>query len=391
MGSRPHPAWTAAALLSLWILTSLLAYRSWIHGADHRDFYARWTGARLLLFEGRDLYSLGTTRMIQMRIFGTLLPPEADQWGFAYPALIVGPLLPFWLIGDVEVSTAIWVGFSAAALVGSLMLLRRLVGPPPPPAVIALFLAWSYTLLMLYQGQFTGFVGAAITIGIWGSWTRRERLGGLVASLALIKPALSFLPLAALCYLAIRERRHGFISGLAIGTGLLFALSVVIAGWWIPGWIEALGAYSAYAKVSWPIRDAWQAGPLMFAVLAAAVVAVALALRRASMLDRVGASIPFGIILLPQTLIWELSILGLPLLIAWRGRGRAAVVVAWALGWLGLLPTGGHEWWKPETAVMALAALLALLIAGRSPSAVASDPQEPRPRPRGPASASPFS
>lgn len=381
--SRLPQGWVVLALLAIWAVTSALAYRAWIHGADHRDFYARWTGARLLLFEGRDLYSEGTTRLIQMRIFGALLPPDQDQWGFAYPAIIVGPLLPFWLINDVEVATAIWVGFSLAALVGSLLLLRQLMSPRPHPAVIALLIAWSYTLLMLFQGQFTGFVAAAIAIGIWAHWTGRHGLAGLVASLALFKPALSVLPLAALCLLAIRERRPSFLFGLAIGVGVLFSLSFLLAGWWIPGWIEALGAYSEYAKVSWPIRDAWDLGPLAFAFLAAVVLAPLMALRRASGLDQLAATIPLGIILLPQTLIWELSMLLVPFLLAWRGRGRVAVLAAWVLGWLGLLPTAVREWWEIETAVMSAVTLFVIVIAARlSPRAEDDPTHRLRPKPQ---------
>jgi hypothetical protein len=365
VGSRPHPAWTAAALLGLWLLTSLLAYRSWIHGADHRDFYARWTGARLLLFQGRDLYSDETTRQIQQSLYGELRAPGEDQQGFAYPAWVIGPLLPFWLIGDLETATAVWVGFSAAALVGSLMLLRRLVSPPPHPVVIGLLLAWSYTLLMLFQAQFTGIVAAAIAIGIWGSRRGHDRLGGLVASLSLIKPALAVLPLAVLCLLAIRERRPAFLGGLALGVGLLSAVSVILAGWWIPGWIEALRAYSVYAKVSWPIRDAWVSGPLPFAVLTGTILVALVALRRASMLDLAAASIPVGILLLPQTLIWELSILVVPLQLAWRGAGRLGGLAIWVVGWLGLLASGPPEWWKVEMAGVASLTLLVVALSSR--------------------------
>jgi hypothetical protein len=279
--------------------------------------------------------------------------------------LIVGPLLPFWLIGDVEVATAIWVGFSVAALVGSLMLLRQLRHPPPHPAVIGLLLAWSYTLLMLFQAQFTGLVAAAIAIGIWGYLTKRDHLGGVVASLSLIKPALALVPLAVLCLLAIKDRRPGFVAGLALGGGALFALSILLAGWWVPGWIDALGAYSAYAKVSWPIRDAWAAGPMAFASLAAVILAALIALRRGEALDQVSASIPLGIILLPQTLIWELAILMVPLLLAWRGRGRAAALGMWVVGWLGLLPGGLRDWWKLEMAVVAALTLLLVAFSAR--------------------------
>ncbi len=361
-GPRLHPAWTAVALLGFWTLTSLLAYRSWIHGADHRDFYARWTGARLLLFEGRDLYSDETTRQIQRSLYGELRAPGEDQQGFAYPAWVVGPLLPFWLIGDLEIATAAWVGFSAAALVGALMLLRGLVNPRPHPVVIGLLLAWSYTLLMLFQAQFTALVAAAIAIGIWGSRTGRDRLGGLVASLSLIKPALAVLPLAALCLLAIREKRPAFLGGLALGVGLLSAVSLLLAGWWIPGWLDALRAYSAYAKVSWPIRDAWVSGPLPFGALIAIILVGLVALRRASTVDLAAASIPLGILLFPQTLIWELSILVVPLLLAWRGPGRFASLAVWVVGWLGLLASGSSEWWKLEMAAVASLALFVVAL-----------------------------
>jgi hypothetical protein len=221
---------------------------------------------------------------------------------------------------------------------------------------------------MLFQAQFTGLVAAAIAIGIWGSRTGRDRLGGVVASLALIKPALSVLPLAMLCVLAIREKRPAFLGGLALGVGLLSAVSLILAGWWVPGWVDALRAYSAYAKVSWPIRDAWVFGPLPFGVLIGIILVGLVVLRRASALDLASASIPLGILLFPQTLIWELSILVVPLLLTWRGPGRLASLAVWVVGWLGLLASGSADWWKVEMAAVASLTLLAVALSSRRAS-----------------------
>ncbi len=356
------PLFLAAALAVLWLALSAANYFAWVRGADHRDFYPRWAGARLALFERRDLYSEETTRLIQQRLYGGSLPPERDQQGFAYPAQLVPLLLPFWLVKDVELATALWEGLSVLMLGGALYLLRlRGQGGLPAWALLGLVL-WYFPLLMVFQGQFTGLALLALAAGWRLFEQKRDWAAGAVLAAGVIKPELAALPCLVMLVLALRGRRWKWLGGFAAAQAVLLGASVLAAGWWLPGWLDALRRYAAYAQPAWAPATAWDAGPLFLLLLGAAL---ALLLWRARWSGRFafGASIPLGMLLLPQTLIYGLTVLLGPLAMSWRGRARWAVGAAWLLGWSAVLwPVGSWRW---QNVLFPLLALGALVLASR--------------------------
>ncbi|MGF1507819.1 MAG: hypothetical protein ACFB51_22250 [Anaerolineae bacterium] len=153
-----------AGSTALWIVLSFLTFRAWIDGADHRDFFPRWAGARHLLFEDGELYSDEATLDIQMELYGGPVPPDRDQQAFAYPAHIVPLLLPFWLIDDVYVAASIWVGLMLVAAAWALWLVGKAGGDAPAWAAI-LLLIWPYTGVAAFNAQFTFLPLAALGIG----------------------------------------------------------------------------------------------------------------------------------------------------------------------------------------------------------------------------------
>ena len=223
--------WTlkVIALLLIWGLISLGTYRAWIHGADHRDFYPRWAGARMVLEGEKEIYSLEATSAIQIRLYGTEIPEGRDQQGFAYPAIVLPFLIPFALIDDVEVATSIWEGLTVVLIVVGLYLLQKTRRRDVSPLPILLLILWSYTLLMVFQGQITGLVLSALSMGVWAYHRRADFIGGILLSIGFVKPELIILPIATLVALAIMRRRFWLPIGILLGfSALIFPAKCLV-------------------------------------------------------------------------------------------------------------------------------------------------------------------
>ena len=360
-------AFTLALLfLLIWALLSTIIFFAWVHGADHRDFYPRWAGSRLALFQRRDLYAEETTQLMQIELYGRPLPAERDQQGFAYPAQLVVVLLPFWLIGNVEIATSAWTGLSILIMLLTLYLLRDIWGTPPRWAIAALFF-WYFPLLMIFQAQITTVPMAAIGIGYWAYRNRHDTFAGVILSLGIVKPDLVLIPTALFLILAIRSRRWRFLTGFGFAQIILLVASVAVAGWWLPGWVQALHRYAGYAKVSWPPRAAWAIHPLLFFGLLA-FTATALKRTRWTEPAALAISIPLGMLLLPQTLLWGLTMLTIPFTVAWIGRARWAVAGTWLLGWLLILGSSQPNWWRYQNLLMPVLATAVISLASRQDS-----------------------
>ena len=348
-------------ILGLWATFSVATYLGWIHGADHRDFYPWWAAARLHFFEGRDLYALDTTRQMQILLYGHPIALNLDQQAFHYPAQLLVLLFPLWFIGNVEVGAAIWSGLSVVFLLASLAILNRLSIRPRPVSVLVALLIWQYPLLMIFQVQITALPLISLAAAYWAYSRHKDGLAGISMSLALVKPELTLVPWAVLTGIALYNRRWRlpvFFIGTQAG---LFLLSLVAAGWWLPGWIAAVSRYSSYAKSTWAPLTAWQISPLL-AVGVLVGLGLVLSSLRHSPTALFAASIPLGLLTLPQTPFWNLTMLLIPLSLAWQGKGRWVVAFTWVLGWV-LFPF--PTTWQIQYLVFPLLALLALALANR--------------------------
>ena len=359
----------------LWAALSALFYMTWTHGADHRDFYPRWAGARLALFEHQDPYSLESTRQIQLELYGRELPDGVDQQGFAYPAQLIVELLPFWFIGNVEVATAVWQGLSVLGVIWIAVLLHGVQEKIPFPLLLCM-LIWQYPILMIFQGQVTVLPLAAFGIGYWAYLQRRDHLAGFVLAFGLVKPELMLLPLAAFIYLALRERRWAFLTSLFLSEVALFLSSVVIAGWWVPGWISAVNRYAQYAQTSWAPGIVGEIHPSLTILLLLLIGLILLKLRHESRV-LLSCSIPLGMLLFPQTLIWGLTLLVAPLVLLWKRTSRWGIFGVWAAGWL-LILTSPWQWgWKIQNLLIPTLTLGLIYWAARFPARVRLDNRLP--------------
>jgi hypothetical protein len=130
--------------------------------------------------------------------------------------------------------------------------------------------------------------------------------------------------------------------------------------------MEQLERYAAYAQSTWSFSTAWTISPLVLFVTLL-LLGVSLRRMRWSPTSAFAASIPAGLLILPQTLIWGLTLLLIPLVLIWDGRGRWGATSVWALGWFLMLGIRIQDWWKVESLVLALVTLAVVAFTSRTP------------------------
>jgi hypothetical protein len=324
-------------LILIWLAVSLGTYTGWIHGADHRDFYPWWAGVRRVLEGADDVYSLEAVRDIQLRLYGSILPENQDQQGFVYPAIFLPILLPFGLIKDVEIATALWEGFAVVLLILSIVTLQELEN--------------EISLLPILL-----FILASLSLGYYAYRRQRDWLAGFLLSIGFIKPELVIVTVALMLIASLRQRRPKLLGGLVLGGLLLFLFSLILVGWWIPDWLEAVLRYTQYAQSVWPLGYLWQITPLLTAVVILLVLWV-IYKNRSDGEAILAATVPIQLLFFPQTLIWGLTILIFPLTLAWNRAARAGVFVVWVLGWVSAFGFEDPGWWKTQIVLLSTAVL----------------------------------
>lgn len=362
-GLATSAAGAGVLLVGLWLIIAVATYHGWIHGADHRDFYPRWAGARLALLEGRDLYAEETTRQMQLMLYGRELPPDRDQQAFAYPAVLVPLLLPFWYIPDVEIATAAWEATSVILIAATLLLIRNLWGPVPGWLVVLLLL-WYYPTLMIFQAQITALPLAAIGLGYWGYVQRRDSFAGAILVIGFVKPEQVAIPVMLMLLVALHERRWRVPGGFMLAGLVLFAASLILHGWWIPNWLTAVQQYAGYAPTVWGPITTWDWQPVLGIALVG-FIGLMLVLAPRTIHAAAAAGIPLGLLLLPQTLIWGLTLLTVPLVLAYQQTARRWVLLIWVLGWLLLAGSGIDGWWRVQSLVLCVLTLALTVYASR--------------------------
>lgn len=363
-------------MVVIFLLTALGSYFAWIHGADHRDFYPRWAGARMVLEGSKELYSIEATEQIQNRLYGKTLPPDRDQQGFAYPAIALPILIPFAFIPDVEIATALWVGISAILLLLSYALLTRAAGQKISFTLFIAMMLWSYPLLMLFQGQMTGLVLAALALGYWAFQESHDLAAGMSLAVGLVKPQLVILPVLLVLDYAIKERRGRVWIGAGLSFLTLFVISILLLGWWVDDWFAALVRYTEYAQTTWALAFLWDLSPLLGIGLILGVVASIPRISRNRDLA-FAAALTIQLVLFPQTLIWGLAILSVPLLFAWVNGGRVGALAIWSLGWIAFLALSKPGLWEWQTLLLPTATyLLVFYLSMRRSNQPAINPTE---------------
>ncbi|MGD8406090.1 MAG: glycosyltransferase family 87 protein, partial [Anaerolineales bacterium] len=218
------------------------------------DMVPRWVGTQAVL-HGESPYSPATRQQIWLEIYGNTEKPDGNLFGFYYPPAITTLLIPFVLTGLTSGLAAIlWCAFLFAMLSTFLILWIANFRNHPralfllPTLLISGWLfrpAFSNYLL----GQFALF-SSLTAIAAWYFLEKDKPIwAGIFASISLVKPSLTILPIGYLFTKNWREPKGSI--ALVASSLLLYLPPTILLGWWLPDFLADISKYAAENRVAW--------------------------------------------------------------------------------------------------------------------------------------------
>ena len=209
------------------------------------DYYSRWYGARALLIEGRDPYSLEVTEEIQPVI--GVDSASIGRGGFAYPLHVVFLFWPLVYL-SFPLALAIWMTIAQWLLIAMVVLLIKLnewtLRPLPMAGIIVSVLLLYPVSRSILLGQFTVHVAFFLAGSIFLLHRGHDGWAGALLAATSIKPQMMILTAPWLIIWAIANRRWQFIKGLFIAGGVMFIASLALFPQWPLRFMEDVQRYS---------------------------------------------------------------------------------------------------------------------------------------------------
>lgn len=218
------------------------------------DFYTRWYGAKVLLLDGRDPYSLDVTAEILP--FHSFEPDEMGRASFAYPLHVIFLFLPLIYL-PYDWAQGVWLvmlQWVAVGMMVGLIAWKRV--PVKPAAAVGLLLAAIFfypvarTILL---GQFTIHVTFFVVMTVLLLDRGRDAWAGVFLAATSIKPQMVIFIGPWLVLWAIGQKRWRFVAGLLGGGVGLFLISLLFFPRWPISFIEDILRYSEVAGGSNPL------------------------------------------------------------------------------------------------------------------------------------------
>lgn len=225
------------------------------------DFYSRWVGARALILRGENPYAAQTTRAIQMGMYGRLAQPDEDQVAFAYPlyaALIAAPLafLPY------SLAQALWMALLIFCVVGGVVSLAVVNQIKLSPLVLAGIVSGALffypSVRGIFLGQYALFSFACVALAALALTTKHDVTAGILLSIATVKPQPMIFLFPVILFWAWHKQRQRAVWSALLTLALLFGVSFILTPTWLFDFLNALRAYSEYARVGPPLQTFFQ-------------------------------------------------------------------------------------------------------------------------------------
>jgi hypothetical protein len=256
--------WFAAALLGL-VLYGALAFGIYA-GLTRRapganDFYSRWMGARALLLQGQNPYADAVTRDIQLGMYGRVARPDEDQVAFAYPlyaAYLAAPLvaLPY------AAAQALWMALLVCGVAGGALALAAVNRIGLSPWGLALLLVGALffypSVRGIFLGQYALVSFACVAFAMLGLARTQDAAAGILLAIASVKPQPIVFLLPVILFWAWRNGRRRVVTSALAALAILFGSAFVMVPSWFADFLNALRAYSQYARVGPPLQTFFQ-------------------------------------------------------------------------------------------------------------------------------------
>lgn len=289
------------------------------------DLFWIWAGGQAVL-SGENPYGPETTRIIQLGVFKKIIPPEDYQHGFPHPAHITFVLFPF-TAPPFFWSILFWVSLQIPLFMVTLLLGFNLLEWSVRPATlfglaILTTLGFRYPINVYILGQLIFFVMFFALLSIWLYQHDHPRGAAIALALTTIRPDLSLLAIL-LAFMMVRNsaKRTEFIATLLVCGLISLLLPALFIGFWPITWLTAIFSYGSNPFATWPpelLPISWLGLALTGLLALWLVRTLSLAWRKARAYHyalAISATTLFGLISLPQTGSYSLTIALIPALI----------------------------------------------------------------------------
>ena len=183
--------------------------------------------------QGISPYDEEVSRDTQLKIYGHVADPSIgeDKSHFVYPLPSMIFFGPFGLL-DYPLARALWMTLVELSMFCLAIVAIRLAEWKMPwwkTGILILFsLLWYHSLRTIILGQFAAINALLIALGLLLVKSKQDFVAGLVLSLSIAKPQMSFLILPYVLFWALSVKRWelwwGIFSGLVIQFGITLAL-----------------------------------------------------------------------------------------------------------------------------------------------------------------------
>lgn len=330
----------AAAVAAMMALAYAYVVITGAHTIRLADFLAYYTGGTLILHgHGGSLYNFAAVGHAEAHISYPLKMPGRVS-PFIYPPWFAVVMTPFALL-PYAAAYVIWFAGNALFAAFSLVALGRFAGLRGAAAVLVTMLGLSFlpVFAAFAQGQVSLLLLALLVFLVWALRSGHDVVAGVALSLLLIKPQYA-LPVAGVLLL---RRNWSVCTVFAICAALLVVLPMPFLGSGIEGaYVKGLihlsrlhgnAGYMAPPHMNYSLQG-WlslvvpsHSTPARYALIGVAfVLTVWGALRDRGVEAPVAFAVLFGLLASPHVLVYDVSLLILPLLLL-LGRGNSWVPV----------------------------------------------------------------
>jgi hypothetical protein len=249
----------AIVLIGL-LLTGLtfVNYRFSIENPGGNDFLARGMGARYWLVKGISPYDEQVSLATQQMIYGHPADPSIgeDKNHFVYP---LPSMIFFGLFGlvDYPLARALWMTTLELCLFGLAIVGVRLADWEASPwkmAVLLLFsLLWYHSARTIIIGQFAAINALLIALSLLLIKNKQDFVAGLILSMSIAKPQMSFLILPYVIIWALLIKRWELFWGILSGMVILMGVSLALMPDWPVQMLRQLLDYPSYTHIGSPL------------------------------------------------------------------------------------------------------------------------------------------
>jgi len=257
-----NPNWLRV-LLVLFILAMIIGlgianYRFILQAPGGNDFLARWVGAHYWVVKGINPYDPQVSLAAQEMIYGRPANPTEgeDIAHFVYPLPAMIFFAPFGLL-TYPIARTLWMTLLEISLPLLALIGVQLARWKPSNKLLGFLMVfsvvWYHGFRSVVVGQFAVIEALLMAGALLAIQRRMDSVAGILLTLSIAKPQMSFLLIPFILLWAARSRRWELISWTIGSMVVLVGISLALISNWPLLWVRQLLEYPKYTELGPPI------------------------------------------------------------------------------------------------------------------------------------------